>query len=195
MLAQWQDGWPPSPALWEHVDFQTGCCTRHPGLAIAISRGLPQLLPVSSLFCFHSHSPSVLKLQAKAVLPLDLPNDCLLYLFLIFPSLPHSVLNTFLKSMWGIDIYMADRIISIPFTQVFSAQSGCLILFVSRLCQHFLCFDAALLHQLAEYKWELLSFISGFHAMCILITVKLSHTQPQSPTVFHKASRAAEWNK
>lgn len=195
MLAQWHDSWLPSPAVWEHLDFQSGCCARHPGLAIAITRGLPQLLPMSSLFCFHSHSPSVLKLHATAFLSLELPNNCLLYLFLIFSLLSHSVLNTALKSMWGIDIYMADRIISNPFTQVFSPQPGCLILFVSRLCQHFLCFSAALLHQLAEYKWELLSFISGFHSMCILIIVKLSQTQPQSLIVLHKASRAAEWNK
>lgn len=124
-----------------------------------------------------------------AFLPLELPNICLLYLFLIFSLLSHSVLNTFLKSMWGVDIYVADRIISIPFTQVFSPQSGYLILFVSRLCQHFLCFGAALLHHLAEYKWELLSFISGFHSMCILIIMKLSQTQPQSPIVLHKADR------
>lgn len=192
MLAQWQDGWLPSPAVWEHMDFQTGCCARHPGLAAAITRGLPQLPPMSSLFRFHSHSPSVHKLQEKAFLPLELPN-CLLYLLLVFSSLSHSVLDTLLKSMWGINIYMADTIISIPFTQVFSPQSGCLILFVSRLCQHFLCYKAAPLHQLAEYKWELLSFIAGLHSMCILIIVKLS--QPQSPVVLHKASRAAEWNK
>lgn len=133
---------------------------------------------MSSLFCFHSHSPAVHKLQEKAFLPLQLPNNCLLYLLLVFSSLSHSVLDILLKSMWGIDIYEADTIISIPFTQVFSPQFGCLILFVSRLCQHFLCFNAALLHQLAEYKWELLSFIASFNSICILIIVKLSQTQP-----------------
>lgn len=48
------------------------------------TRGLPQLLPMSSLFCFHIHSPSVLQLQAKAFLPPELPNSFFLSLFLIF---------------------------------------------------------------------------------------------------------------
>lgn len=36
---------------------------------------------------------------------------------------------------------MADRIIAVPFTQPLSLPPDCLILFVSRLCQHFLCFN------------------------------------------------------